>query len=82
MNTKIIMGIEMKSERQSLIESCPQDLSEEGKNIAALDKGEAIISSTFSRFALPVKIPLIDDFVKEKKKDKPDNSFKKGVIGM
>ncbi len=87
MNTKIIMGIEMKSERQSLIESCPQDLSEEGKNIASLDKGEAIISSTFSRFALPVSIPLINDYVKERKNNTEDaeeenRNTKKAIIGM
>ena len=33
------------------------------KNIARLDKGEAIISSNFARFAVPIKIPLFEELV-------------------
>jgi DNA helicase HerA-like ATPase len=69
MNTKIIMGIEMAPERQAVIESASQDLSQDTRNIAALDKGEAIITSNFTRFALPVKIPLFTSY--EKQKEKP-----------
>jgi len=69
MNTKIILGIEMKAERQAIIESASQDLSEDERNIASLDKGEAIVSSNFSKFAIPVKIPFFDDVVKEQKKE-------------
>ncbi|MBI1969626.1 ATP-binding protein [Candidatus Woesearchaeota archaeon] len=67
MNTKIILGIEMKPERQAIIESAAQDLSEDDRAIASLDKGEAIVSSTFARFATPVKIPLFKDFAKERR---------------
>jgi hypothetical protein len=31
-----------------------------------LDKGEAIITSIFVPFAMPIKIPLFEDIVKEK----------------
>ena len=65
MNTKIILGIEMKPERQAIIDSAAQDLSESDRNIASLDKGEAIITSNFTRFATPVKIPLFRNLVKE-----------------
>lgn len=65
MNTKIILGNEMKQERQAIIESASQDLSEDDKNIASLDKGEAIISSIFVPFALPIKIPLFEEMVKK-----------------
>ncbi|MBI4451044.1 ATP-binding protein [Candidatus Woesearchaeota archaeon] len=61
MNTKIILGTEMKPERQAIIESAAQDLSEDDRAIASLDKGEAIISSNFITFATPVKIPLFED---------------------
>ncbi len=64
MNTKIILGIEMNSERQAVIESSPQDLSQDNRNIASLDKGEALVTSTFTRFAVPVKIPLFRDFAR------------------
>jgi uncharacterized protein len=62
LNTKIILGIEMAPERDAIIDSASQDLSDYGRSIASLDKGEAIISSNFTKFAVPVKIPLFDDF--------------------
>jgi len=67
MNTKIVLGIEMKPERQAIVESAAQDLSQDDRAIASLDKGEAIVTSNFAPFALPVKIPLFDDLVKEEK---------------
>jgi len=67
MNTKIILGLEMNSERQAVMESSPQDLSQDNRNIASLDKGEALVTSTFTRFAVPVKIPLFKEFVDRKK---------------
>lgn len=63
-NTKIILGTEMKPERQALIESAAQDLAEDDRTIASLDKGEALITSTFVKFATPIKIPLFDEIVK------------------
>jgi hypothetical protein len=71
MNTKIILGIEMNTERQAVIESSPQDLSQDNRTIASLDKGEAIVTSTFTKFAVPVKIPLFSEFAK-----KNDNIYK------
>lgn len=65
MNTKIILGIEMAPERQAIIESSAQDLSQDSRAIASLDKGEAIISSNFSKFAMPVKIPLFEKYAKK-----------------
>ena len=76
MNTKIILGIEMKPERQAIIESASQDLSEDDRTIASLDKGEAIISSNFLKFATPVSIPFFDEKVKE------TNSVKKDFSGV
>ena len=67
MNTKIILGNEMKLERMALIESASQDLSEDDRTIASLDKGEAIITSIFVPFALPIQIPLFEDVVKRRR---------------
>ncbi|MBI4168173.1 MAG: ATP-binding protein [Candidatus Aenigmarchaeota archaeon] len=64
MNTKIIFGNELAIEREAIISSASQDLSKDGKNIASLNKGEAIISSIFTNFAVPVTVPLIDDLIK------------------
>jgi uncharacterized protein len=67
MNTKIILGIEMQHERQAIIDSASQDLSSDARAIASLDRGEAIITSNFTRFAIPVKIPLFRDFAEKGK---------------
>lgn len=68
MNTKIILGLEMGLERQAVIESSPQDLSQDNRNIASLDKGEAIVTSIFTKFAVPVRIPLFKEVVEESKR--------------
>ncbi|MHA1688236.1 MAG: ATP-binding protein, partial [Promethearchaeota archaeon] len=56
---------EMGPERDALIHSSAQDLSQDSQNIASLDKGEAIITSNFTKFAIPIKIPLFEDLVKQ-----------------
>jgi len=66
LNTKIILGNEMRQEREAIIASASQDLSADDRNIASLDIGEAIISSIFVPFAIPIKIPLFEDLVKQK----------------
>ncbi len=65
LNTKIILGNEMKSERDAIIGSAAQDLTKDSKNIASLDKGEAIVSSIFTKFAVPIKIDLFEDIVED-----------------
>jgi uncharacterized protein len=71
MNTKIVLGIEMAAERQAIIESAAQDLSTENRAIASLDKGEAIITSNFTRFAVPIAIPLFSDIAQVQKSSQP-----------
>lgn len=66
MNTKIILGNEMASERKAIIDSAAQDLSTEDRTIASLDKGEAIVSSIFTKFAIPIYTPLFEDIAKRK----------------
>lgn len=63
LNTKIILGNEMASERHAIIACAPQDLSNEDRTIASLDKGEAIVSSIFTNFAVPVQIPLLEELL-------------------
>jgi DNA helicase HerA-like ATPase len=71
MNTKIILGNELSSERNAIIESASQDLSTDDQNIASLDKGEAIVSSNFTKFAIPIKIPLFEDHIQKYHKIRP-----------
>ncbi len=75
MNTKIILGNEMSTERRAIIESAAQDLTTEDRTIASLDKGEAIISSIFSKFAIPIYTPLFEEFIKKKKKVNQDHNL-------
>lgn len=70
MNTKIILGNEMKQEREAIIASASQDLSGDDKNIASLDRGEALITSIFVPFAMPITIPLFEDMVKDRQEPK------------
>jgi len=81
MNTKIILGTEMKNERTAIIESAAQDLSKDDRTIASLDKGEALITSNFARFATPVKVPLFKDFVQQDLTNQPVK-HKKSFGGM
>jgi DNA helicase HerA-like ATPase len=76
MNTKIILGNEMEPERQAIISSAAQDLSEDHRNIASLEKGEAIVSSIFTKFAVPIKIPRFDEFIKQFESRQTTNPFK------
>ncbi|MBR9675464.1 ATP-binding protein [Candidatus Woesearchaeota archaeon] len=84
MNTKIILGIEMAPERAAIIESASQDLSSDNRAIASLDRGEAIITSNFSRFATPIKTPLFSKLVEELKKTKnnKEENTKKNYFGI
>ena len=72
MNTKIILGNELSTERASIIQSASQDLSTDDKNIARLDKGEAIIRSNFAKFAVPIKIPLFEELVTNSEQNSVD----------
>jgi hypothetical protein len=76
MNTKIILGNEMAIERHAIIDSAAQDLSEDDRTIASLDKGEAIVSSNFTKFAVPVQVPLFESYIEgAKKKEKEKTVF-------
>ncbi|MFH1506760.1 MAG: ATP-binding protein [archaeon] len=80
MNTKIILGTEMNSERQAIIESASQDLSNDNRSIASLDVGEAIVTSNFARFALPISIPYFDE--EAKKQIEAKKTVKKEYSGV
>ena len=81
LNTKIILGNEMEDERRAIIASASQDLSADYKLLGALDKGEALVSSVFTKFAIPIQIPLFEEIVaKEGKKNGPKEKVK--LVGM
>ena len=58
------------------MESAAQDLSDEDRTIASLDKGEAIVSSIFTKFAVPIYTPKFEEVVAERKRHSTkDDSF-------
>jgi len=72
-NTKIILGNELAAERQAVMESAAQDLSTDDRTIASLDKGEAIVSSNFTRFAVPIQVPLFESYIEEGQEPREKN---------
>lgn len=82
MNTKIILGNEMGPERTILTQSSAQDLSDDSQTIASLDIGEAIVTSNFTKFAIPIKIPKFEDLFEEKEKEHSSRPVKKGFPGI
>lgn len=74
-NTKIVLGIEMKPERQAIIESASQDLSDDDRTIASLDIGEALITSNFAKFVTPISIPYFGDLAKGSVRNKEEMEF-------
>lgn len=61
MGTKIILGSDTSAERDAVVDSAVQDLTGDRRAMASLDVGEAIVSGAFVPFAVPTKIPLVDD---------------------
>lgn len=75
MNTKIILGLPAPADRMSVVNSAAQNISDEVVEIQMLDKGEAIVTSPFITFPLPVKIFLFEDALKEDSGMKKDKNF-------
>jgi len=71
MNTKVIMGLPAPVDREAVINSSSQNISDENTEIQMLDVGEAIITSPFIKFPLPVKVMKFEELLKqgEQKKD-------------
>ncbi len=69
MNTKVILGIPSPADRTAVVNSAAQDISDEMTEIQMLDVGEAIITSPFIDFPLPVKIFKFEDIVEKKKEE-------------
>ena len=72
----------MSAERKAIIGSAAQDLSKDDKMIGSLDKGEAIVSSIFTKFAVPIKIDSFEELVdKEREKHRASKPHKIAFFG-
>jgi DNA helicase HerA-like ATPase len=79
-NTFFILGLADENDRNIIKHSAKQDLSNLEKEIQTLEIGEAIITYPGAPFAIPAKIHLYEDYIKniENKKmseEKIDESF-------
>jgi DNA helicase HerA-like ATPase len=62
-NTLFILGLADKGDRNILRDSAKQDVSQLSNEIQMLMPGEALITSPFTPFAIPVKIHLFEDYL-------------------
>ncbi|MEM4756144.1 MAG: ATP-binding protein [Candidatus Woesearchaeota archaeon] len=76
LNTKIILGIEMQPERDAIITAAAQDLRSYSQAIASLNTGEALISSTFLMFPIPLHIPYFPEVLERLNNEEQE---KKGI---
>lgn len=71
MNTKVILGLPAPADRDAVINSSSQEISDESTEIQMLDTGEAIITSPFVQFPIPVKVDYFNDIIKQGKSNFP-----------
>jgi len=60
-NTKIYMGMASGKERRAAIDNALNDMENEEDELLRLDVGEAVLTSSVIGFALPLKIPFVDE---------------------
>ncbi len=68
-NTFFILGLADEGDRNILKSSAKQDISKLEKEIQTLEVGEALITYPGAPFAIPAKIHLYDDYIKELRKN-------------
>ncbi|MGB2805806.1 MAG: ATP-binding protein, partial [Candidatus Zixiibacteriota bacterium] len=77
-NTLFILGLADERDRNIVKSSAKQDISDLGTEIQMLEAGEALITSPQSPFAIPAKIHLYEEWLKER--DKTEKGFEKAKI--
>ena len=62
-NTLFVLGLADRADRNVLKDSAKQDISQLSNEIQMLMPGEALITSPFTPFAIPVKIHLYEEYL-------------------
>jgi DNA helicase HerA-like ATPase len=65
-NTLFILGLADERDRNILRSSAKQDISDLGTEIQMLEAGEALVTSPQSPFAIPAKVYLFEDWLKQR----------------
>jgi DNA helicase HerA-like ATPase len=63
-NTLFVLGLADRADRNVLRDSAKQDITQLSNEIQMLMPGEALITSPFTPFAIPVKIHLYEEYLK------------------
>jgi len=77
-NTLFILGLADERDRNIVKSSAKQDISDLGTEIQMLEAGEALITSPQSPFAIPAKIHLYEEWLKNR--DKTEKVYTKPQI--
>jgi len=64
-NTFFVLGLADKRDRETLRDASKQDISQLDKEVQTLMPGEALITSPFTPFALPVQIYLYEEYLED-----------------
>lgn len=76
LNTKVYLGMASGRERRAAIDNALNDMTGEEDELLKLDIGEAILTSSALGFAIPIKVPLIDEL-----KSAADSGFRLAAPG-
>lgn len=72
-NTFFVLGLADKRDRETLRDASKQDISQLDKEVQTLMPGEALITSPFTPFSLPVQIFLYEEYLEGLDSNTPDN---------
>jgi DNA helicase HerA-like ATPase len=78
MNTKVILGLPAPMDRDAVVNSASHNIADESTEIQMLDVGEAIVTSPFINFPMPVKIFDFEKLLEKPRKSSDD----KLVVGL
>lgn len=63
LNTLFILGLAAKGDRNKLEAMCRKDILQQRNEIKNLDCGEMIVATNYMRFAAPVKVHKLEDYL-------------------
>lgn len=63
LNTLFILGLAVKGDRNKLEALCRKDILQQRNEIKNLDCGEMIVATNYMRFAAPVKVHKLEDYL-------------------
>ena len=63
LNTLFILGLASKSDRSKLETMCRKDILQQRNEIKNLDCGEMVVATNYMRFAAPVRVHKLEDYL-------------------